>query len=244
MRIKLVISYDGTNYCGWQKQKNGVSIQEILEEAIANASGEKVVVTASGRTDAGVHAEAQVCHFDTNCTIPPEKFYKAINPCLPNDIKVLSSTIVDGDFNARKSAKRKTYKYSFYFSEVDLPLKDRYAVRLEKEPDFEGMIECSKLFIGEHDFKAFSRVGSSVKTTVRTIYSLEIIREKDAFSILITGSGFLYNMVRIISSALLDVGYGKLDEKDVLRAFESGKREALGKTLPPNGLTLKEVYYK
>ena len=243
MRIKLVISYDGTNYHGWQKQKNGISIQEALEKAIELATGEACQTTASGRTDAGVHASGQVVHFDTNSTIPPEKFYRAVNPHLPSDIKVLSSCLVVDNFNARKSAKRKTYKYSCYFSEVELPLRERYAVRLEEEPDYKLMEEGAKLFIGEHDFKAFSATGSSASTTIRTIYSLDIVKEKDAFSILVTGSGFLYNMVRIIAGALLDIGYGKLNEKDIIKAFESRERRVLGKTLPPKGLTLIEVEY-
>lgn len=244
MRIKLVISYDGTNYHGYQKQPNGLSIQEVLENAIEKATGERVTVTASGRTDAGVHAKGQVCHFDTNSTIPPERFFRAINPHLPNDIKVLSSSLVNDDFNARKSAKRKTYAYSFYVAEVENPLKDRYFCYLEKEPDFSKMESVKELFVGEHDFKAFSSTGSSANTTVRTIYSLEVIKEKDSFSILVTGSGFLYNMVRIIAGALLDIGYGKLNEKDIIKAFESGERKVLGKTLPPNGLTLVEVKYE
>ena len=243
MRIKLIVSYDGTNYCGWQRQKNGVSIQETLEKAIETASGEKVVATASGRTDAGVHAEAQVVHFDADSAVPAEKFYKAINPFLPKDIKVISSCQVDCDFNARKSAKRKTYRYKFYFSEVDLPLKDRYAVKLSEEPDFEKIKNACALFVGEHDFKAFSSSGSSVKTTVRTVYSIDVERQNGGFSILITGNGFLYNMVRIISGVLLDVGYGKKTSEDILLALETRKREVLGKTLPAKGLTLVGVEY-
>ncbi len=243
MRIKLVISYDGSNYHGWQRQKNGVSIQEELEKAIESVVGEKTEATASGRTDAGVHAEGQVVHFDTNSTVPPEKFYKALNPFLPNDIKVLSSGLVEDNFNARKSAKKKTYKYSFYFSEVDLPLKERYAVRLEEKPNFKLIKECAKLFVGEHDFKAFSSAGSSVKTTVRTIYSVEIERELNGFAVLVTGNGFLYNMVRIMVGAILDVGYGKKSLQDIEQAFTNGKRETLGKTLPAKGLTLQKVEY-
>ncbi len=243
MRIKLVISYDGTNYCGWQKQKNGVSIQEVLEKAVENATGESVLATASGRTDAGVHASGQVVHFDTNATIPAEKFYKALNPFLPSDVKVLSSSLVDGGFNARKSAKEKTYEYSFYFAEVDLPLKDRYAVRLEETPDFDKMQKALELFVGEHDFKAFSRPGSSVKTTVRRIFSIRLDKKEKGFSISITGGGFLYNMVRIISGAILDVGYNKITLLDIERALETGKRELLGKTLPAKGLTLVKVEY-
>ncbi len=243
MRIKLVISYDGTNYHGWQRQKNGVSVQEVLENAIENATGEKVSATASGRTDAGVHAKGQVVHFDTDSTIPPEKFYKAINPRLPSDIKVLSSAMEKDSFSAVKSAKKKTYKYSFYFSEVELPLRERYAVMLEEEPDFERMQEGAKAFEGEHDFKAFCASGSSVKTTVRRIYSLDIIREEEGFSVLVTGNGFLYNMVRIIAGVILDIGYGKKSVADIEKAFSSGKREVLGKTLPAKGLTLEKVEY-
>ena len=243
MRYVMKIAYDGTDYAGWQRQKNGVSIQETLEKAIETASGEKVVATASGRTDAGVHAEAQVVHFDADSAVPAEKFYKAINPFLPKDIKVISSCQVDCDFNARKSAKRKTYRYKFYFSEVDLPLKDRYAVKLSEEPDFEKIKNACALFVGEHDFKAFSSSGSSVKTTVRTVYSIDVERQNGGFSILITGNGFLYNMVRIISGVLLDVGYGKKTSEDILLAFETRKREVLGKTLPAKGLTLVGVEY-
>lgn len=244
MRIKLIVSYDGTNYQGWQRQKNGVSIQEVLEDAVATATGERVVVTASGRTDAGVHAKGQVCHFDTNSTIPPDRFYKALNPHLPSDIKVLSSMEVSSDFNARKSAKQKTYSYAFYLSSVELPLKERYACRIEKEVDYFAMESAKQLFIGEHDFKAFSSTGSSVKTTVRTIYSLDIIKENDGFTISVCGSGFLYNMVRIIAGALLDIGCGKLNKKDIIKAFSTNDRSVLGKTLPPKGLTLMEVKYE
>ena len=243
MRIKLVISYDGTNYCGYQIQPNGLSIQEVLESAIEKATGEKITVTASGRTDAGVHAKGQVCHFDTTSTIPPERFYKAINPHLPGDIKVLSSSLVSDEFNARKSAKKKTYAYSFYISETELPLKERYFCHLDREIDFDKMEKAKRLFVGEHDFKAFCSVGSSVKTTVRTIYSVEIKKGDNEFSVYITGSGFLYNMVRIIAGALIDIGYSRLTEEDIVKALESGKRDILGKTLPAKGLTLIGVNY-
>ncbi len=243
MRIKLVISYDGTNYHGYQIQPNGLSIQEVLESAIEKATGEKTTVTASGRTDAGVHANGQVCHFDTISTIPPERFYKAINTHLPSDIKVLSSCLVSDEFNARKSAKKKTYAYSFYISETELPLKERYFCHLEKAPDLERIKANKNLFVGEHDFKAFCTVGSSVKSTIRTIYSIEIEEGNNEFRILVTGSGFLYNMVRIIAGALIDIGYSRLQKEDILKAFETGKRDILGKTLPAKGLTLIKVEY-
>ena len=243
MRVMLIVSYDGSNYCGLQKQKNGVSIQQVLESAIEKATGKVASVTASGRTDAGVHAEGQVFHFDTESSIPDDRFYKAINAFLPNEIKVLASKEVEKDFNARKSAKKKTYAYSFYYSEFELPLLDRYSVRIDSAPNFDKMEQASKLFIGEHDFKAFSATGSSVKSTVRKIYSIDIKKEEKGFKIFITGGGFLYNMVRIISGVLLDVGYGKKSEDDILNAFSTGRRELLGKTLPAKGLTLIEVEY-
>ncbi len=243
MRIKLVISYDGTNYCGWQRQKNGVSVQETLESALYELTKESVTVTASGRTDAGVHAQGQVVHFDTESSIPHDKFYLALNPFLPKDVKALSSERVDEQFNARKSAKKKTYAYEFYISEVELPLKERYAERLERAPNFVLMEKATQLFIGERDFKAFCATGSSVKTTVRTIYSIDVIKKDEGFTINLTGSGFLYNMVRIIAGVLLDVGLGKKSEQDIISAFNTGKRETLGKTLPAKALTLKKVDY-
>lgn len=243
MRIKLVISYDGTNYCGWQRQKNGVSVQETLESALYELTKESVTVTASGRTDAGVHAQGQVVHFDTESSIPHDKFYLALNPFLPKDVKALSSERVDEQFNARKSAKKKTYAYEFYISEVELPLKERYAERLERAPDLIKMRSAGEKFCGEHDFKAFSATGSLVKSTIRTIYSVDIVEVENGLKILVTGNGFLYNMVRIIAGVLLDVGLGKKTEQDIVLAFNTGKRETLGKTLPAKALTLISVIY-
>lgn len=243
MIIKLTISYDGTNYCGYQKQKNGVSVQEVLEKAIENATGKKITTTASGRTDAGVHAEGQVVSFSYDGSIPPERFYLALNPLLPSDIKAISSSGEKEDFNARKSAKEKTYSYSFYYSGVELPLRDRYALRLDRKPNFELMKESAKLLEGEHDFKAFCATKSSVKSTTRTIYSIEILEDKEGFSINVSGNGFLYNMVRIIAGTLLDVGYEKKAKEDILLALKDGKREHLSKTLPAKALTLKQVEY-
>ena len=243
MRVLLTLSYDGTNFCGWQRQKNGVSVGETIENAIFALTGEKVSVTGSGRTDAGVHALGQTAHFDTNSTIPAEKFYKALNPFLPPEIKAISSKEVDKNFNACRTAKKKTYSYSFYCSEVEIPTLDRYALRIDKAPDFNLMKSAIELLVGEHDFKAFCASGSTAKTSVRTIYSIEIVSNKNGFSLEVTGNGFLYNMVRIISGALLDVGYGSKTLADIKRALETGKREILGKTLPAKALTLISVLY-
>ena len=148
MRIKLVLNYDGTNFNGWQKQTKGRTVQQTVEEAVFLLTGEKVSITGSGRTDAGVHAKAQVAHFDIeNCTIPPKNFAKALNTKLPDDVKVIKSELADGDFNACRSAKRKTYGYSFYVSETLVPLKERYAVQLESEPDFSLMEKGARAFV-------------------------------------------------------------------------------------------------
>lgn len=243
MKIMMTISYDGTCYCGWQRQKNGVSVQEIVENALKTLTDTSISVVASGRTDAGVHAEGQVVSFDYDGSIPAEKFYLALNTILPDDIKCLNSKKVRDDFNARKSAKMKTYAYKFYISSTILPLLDRYAYNVKEQPDFAKMQSAANLLLGEHDFKAFCSVGSSVNSTVRTIYSIDIKRENNWFEIYVCGSGFLYNMVRIIASTLLDIGLNKKSIRDIEEALSDGQRERLSKTLCAKGLRLVSVQY-
>lgn len=242
--IKLTLSYDGTNYCGWQKQKNGVSVQEIVEKALKELTGKEISVVASGRTDAGVHAEAQVVSFEYDGNIPPDRLYLALNTILPNDVKSISSKEVEDSFNARKSAKKKTYVYSFYVSKTILPLLERYATLVKEKPDLDLMKKASKLLIGKHDFSAFCSVGSSVKTTTRTIYSIDVFEEGNLIKVCVCGNGFLYNMVRIIAGTLLEIGQKKRTEESIVKALESGKRELLAKTLPAKGLSLKSVEYR
>ncbi len=243
MRIKLTLSYDGTAYCGWQVQPNGITVQEVVENAVMSVTGEKVRVTGSGRTDAGVHAQGQVAHFDTESTVPPHKFYKALNGYLPQDVKILKSEQIADDFHACNTAKKKTYEYTLYCADTELPLIDRYAVKLEKEPDLKAMQQTAKEFLGEHDFKAFSATGSSVKTTVRTIYDIAVIREEEKIKIRVTGNGFLYNMVRIMVGAILGVGNGELTVEDVKKALATGERAVQIKTLSAKGLCLIKVEY-
>ena len=243
MRVKITVEYDGTNYCGWQVQPNGLTVQECVENAVFLATGEKVRVTGSGRTDAGVHAQGQVAHFDTNCTIPPEKIYKALNVHLPQDIRVLSSERAEDDFHACNNVKKKTYRYSFYISQVEQPLKDRYAVMLDKTPNVELMREGAQSFVGEHDFKAFCSSGSGAKTTVRTIYSVDVVLKEKDLSVTVMGNGFLYNMVRIMVGTLLEVGYGKIPLSTIEQMLKTGKRTLGGKTLPARGLRLEQVEY-
>lgn len=242
MRIILKISYDGTDYCGWQRQKNGLSVQEVLENALSTLTNEKITLIASGRTDSGVHAEGQVAHFDTNSSIPPEKFYLAVNALLPNDIRVLSSSLAKEDFHARYTAKRKTYVYNFYISDVSLPLKERYAVRIEDFNEEKASAVLQEI-VGTHDFKCFLSSGSEIKTTVRTIYFANVCKNGNDVRIEVCGNGFLYNMVRIIAGTVLDASNGKITADDLKEALLKGDRNLVGKTAPAKGLTLKSVEY-
>lgn len=248
MRYALKIAYDGTDYAGWQRQKNALSVQEALENAMREALGRECKTTASGRTDAGVHAAGQVCHFDAEgLTIPPEKLPDCINRFLPPGIRILCGAAAGEGFDCNRSAKRKTYRYSLYVSGREMPLKERYAVRVETAPGLQALRETARLFEGERDFKAFCASGSSVKTTVRTIYSVRI-EEGETFGsrdvdIYVCGNGFLYNMVRTMAGELLDVASGKRTRESLSEAFGTGKRELLGRTMPAKGLTLLSVEY-
>ena len=248
MRYILKIAYDGTAYAGWQRQKNAVSIQEKMELAVQDALGVKVNITASGRTDAGVHAVGQVCQFDADLTVPPEKMPDCLNRYLPEDIRVIDGWQGKADFDCNRSAKRKTYCYSLYVAPRDMPLKDRYATRVETAPALVELQAVAKLFEGERDFKAFCASGSSVKTTVRTVYEVRVEESQSYGSrdvkIFVTGNGFLYNMVRTMVGELLDIALGRKTQESLSQAFVSGKRELLGKTMPAKGLTLMQVCYE
>ncbi len=247
MRYVLKIAYDGTAYAGWQRQPNALSVQEALENALQAALGADRRITASGRTDAGVHAAGQVCHFDGDFTVPPERMPDCLNRYLPPDIRVIEGWQAGEDFDSNRSAKRKTYCYSVYVAERDMPLKERYAVRIERAPDVAALRAAAKLFEGEKDFKAFCAAGSSVKTTVRTVYEVRVEEEESYGSrdvkIYVTGNGFLYNMVRTIAGELLDIALGKRTEESLFKAFQEGDRSLLGKTMPAKGLTLMQVNY-
>ena len=249
MRYVLKIAYDGTEYAGWQRQKNALSVQECLENAILQALGIDLRVTASGRTDAGVHAAGQVCHFDSDeITVPPEKLPDCLNRFLPPDIRLLEGWQAAQGFDSNRSAKRKTYCYSLYESRREMPLKDRYAVRVDELPPIDKLQELAKLLEGEHDFKAFCASGSAVKTTVRTVYEVSVEESKSfglrEVKIYVTGNGFLYNMVRTMVGELLELSNGKRTIESLQKAFETGERHLLGKTMPAKGLLLHSVYYE
>ncbi|MBR1925671.1 MAG: tRNA pseudouridine(38-40) synthase TruA [Clostridia bacterium] len=244
-KIKLVVQYVGTNYCGWQKQKNGKSVQEVIEKAILKVLGEPCQVFGAGRTDAGVHAEGQVAHFETIANIYPPKLYHLINTALPDDIRILNSEEVSSDFHSRFSAKKKTYEYKFYVSDTILPLLEQTQTRVGYEFCYKKAKKACKFFVGTHNFSAFCASGTKVKDTTRTIYSLKLnkVSEKE-YSLMVCGNGFLYNMVRILAGTIIEVGLNKKEASDIKNIIKSGKRELAGKTMPAKGLTLKKIEYE
>lgn len=243
MRYALTIAYDGTDYCGWQVQPNGATVQAEVEGAVYRAFGVRARVCASGRTDSGVHALGQVAHVDLPVDIRGDRLADALNVCLPQDISVLSSRAVEGTFDANRSAKRKTYRYNMYISPRRNPLKERYSVRLENDVDIPLMQKAGALFVGVHDFKAYCASGSQVKTTEREIYSLAVTRSGEDLTVEVCGNGFLYNMVRTLVGTLLRCASGKLTEEDIKNSLLSGDRTLVGKTMPAKGLVLYGVEY-
>lgn len=251
--IKLLLEFDGTGYSGWLRQsKPGVvTVQSVVEQAVQKLTGEFSEVIGCSRTDAGVHAIGYIANIHTNSSIPPERFFLALNPLLPGSIKVRSSEEVPPDFHAVYSATQKTYRYYFYFDAVQRPLfchRAWNAGRTLKLPVAAALktanAACSYL-IGEHDFSAFRAVGGLAKTTVRTIYKAEVKQESEAvFYLEISGNGFLYNMVRIISGTLVEVMQGKRMPQNLAEILQSGERKKAGMTAPPHGLYLYHVRYE
>jgi len=243
--IKLVIEYDGKDFNGWQKQPNKLNIQGTIEQAIKQITGEEVELMASGRTDSGVHAIGQVANFKTNSNLPTEKFPIAINSNIKKSIIIKSAEEVDERFHSRLTCKRKTYRYIINNSKYGTAIYRNLETHIPIKLDVEKMKKAIKYFEGEHDFKAFKASGTSSKSSIRTIYKAEVCEKEDErIWIELTGNGFLYNMVRIISGTLVDVGLGKILVEDVPKIIESRKRENAGKTLPPQGLYLVNVEYE
>lgn len=241
--IKLTLQYDGTAYHGWQIQKNAVTIQETVEEAIEKITGARINPTGCGRTDAGVHAENYVCNFYTDLSIPAEKFPYALNSLLPNDIVCIGANEENADFHAKNSARSKRYVYRILNREFPDAFLCRYAWHVKYPLDVKKMQEAARAFVGEHDFIGFASSGFTVKTTVREIYSLDVTRDNDIITIDIKGNGFLYNMVRIIAGTLVFAGSGKINPATMAEIIASRDRNRAGITAPPQGLCLKEVYY-
>ncbi|KOP79680.1 tRNA pseudouridine synthase A [Lysinibacillus sp. FJAT-14745] len=244
-RLKAIISYDGTQFSGYQVQPGERTVQAELERVLAIMhKGEKVKVTASGRTDARVHATGQTLHFDSPLAIPVDKYMKALNVQLPRDIRVMSMEEVAADFHARYSVTGKRYRYIWSCEPVQSPFRRQYTVETNGvKPNVEAMQEAAKAIIGTHDFSCFCAANTSVKDKVRTVTSLQFEWSGEELHMVIEGNGFLYNMVRIIAGTLWEVGIGRRDIDNVELVVKSMNRDQAGKTAPPQGLYLEKVFY-
>ncbi len=242
-RIKLIVAYDGTEYSGWQIQPEAPTIEMYLDKAIHELTGENVHVTGASRTDAGVHAYGNVAVFDTDSTIPGDRFTFALNRFLPDSIVIQDSWEVAGDFHPRHCNTRKTYEYRILNTAVPLPQKRNFTWHVAGSIDIDKMREAASYIVGEHDFKSFCCVRTQAESTVRTIYSLEVLQEGSEIIIRIKGNGFLYNMVRIITGTLIQVGKGRFEPEYVKQMLEAKDRTVAGQTAPPQGLTLVGIEY-
>lgn len=243
-RIKLTVAYDGTNYCGWQVQPNGITIEEVLNKAITALTGKETVVIGASRTDSGVHALGNVAVFDTDSRIPPERFSYALNRRLPRDIVVAESAEVPLDWHPRYQNTKKTYEYHIINSKIPYPTKRLYNYIVSFDLDVERMRQGASYLLGEHDFAAFCCIRTNAKTTVRTITDLQIEQNGEEIVIRVTGNGFLYNMVRIIAGILVRVGRGFYEPEKVKELLEGRERTREAVTAPPQGLFLMEVVYE
>ncbi len=241
--IKLIMAYDGSSYYGFQVQKQGPTIQEVLEKALRELTGERIRVTPAGRTDAGVHALGQVVNFRTESSIPPERFAPALNTCLPRDIRIKLSREVPDDFHARYDAIGKVYTYRIYQGPYPSPFLRNYAHFVPKPLDWGKILEAAAILQGRYDFKSFQAAGSKVKDTVRTLNRVELARRGPLYQLTFVGDGFLYHQVRNMVGTLLEVGAGRLQPDDVEGILKARRRECAGPTAPAAGLFLSRVLY-
>lgn len=243
-RYRLLIEYDGTEYAGWQRQENALAVQQVAERAWERITGEKTSVIGASRTDAGVHALWQVAHVDSETRIPAEKLCFALNASLPPDVRVWRSEEAEAGFHACRNALRKRYDYTWALGPFAPAIGYRQAWHMPYALDEAAMESALASLIGLHDFAAFAASGHSAKTTVREIFSAALAREGRYLRLSVEGSGFLYNMVRIIAGTLTDIGKGKLAAEAFAQALRSLDREDLGQTAPPQGLCLMRIDYE
>lgn len=257
-RIRLIISYDGTRYVGWQVQKNGTAVEQVINKHLSKLLGEEITVIGASRTDSGVHALGNVAVFDTEARIPSEKIALALNQSLPEDIKIVRSEEVEADFHPRRRNCAKTYRYTILNSRVNFPLHRLYTDYVYYELNTGKMLEAAEYLLGEHDFTAFSSAGGQQLSMVRTIHRIEIEEEllpdippsgqqhffpPKLVRITITGNGFLYNMVRIIAGTLEKVGMGIWPPEYVREILESRDRSRSAPKAAARGLTLLKIDY-
>ncbi len=243
MRVKLVVAYEGTNYCGWQIQPNGITIEQVLNETLSSLLGEEITVTGASRTDAGVHSLGNVAVFETHTKMPAEKISFALNQRLPEDIVVQESCQVPEDFHPRFSKSRKTYEYRILNCRFRQPLERRTSYFYHYPLNVSAMQKAAAYLVGEHDFTSFASVHAQTNTYVRTIYALDVVREGDMIRIRVQGNGFLYNMVRIIAGTLIQVGAGIKKPEDMESILAGKDRELAGPTAPAHGLTMIGLEY-
>lgn len=244
MTYKLTMAYDGTNYHGWQRQKNGITVQEVLEGVLGDIFGAQTTVTGCSRTDAGVHARIYVCSFSAQTTIPADKIPFVLNTKLPGDIRAYKCEAVHDTFNARFETVTKAYEYKIVNAPFQNPLIRNYAWHYPIKLDVEKMKRAAQIICGKHDFASFCAAGSVVKSTVRNLTELTVSKDGDIITVRAAADGFLYNMVRIIVGTLVYVGCGKLSENDIAQLIEKKDRRHPGITAPPQGLALVEVNYE
>ncbi len=246
-KYKIVIAYDGTNYGGWQVQKNAVSIQSLIERSLSRILRAKTSLCGSGRTDAGVHSLGQTAHFVTEASIPPSRILFSLNGLLPPDIRILSIERVPLEFHARYSATSKVYHYHLHLDSVPDPFKHLYSYHVPHPVDIELLKQIVKFFIGTHDFSSFANEGhqgSAARNAVRTIDRIDIVEEPGGVRLEFEGNGFLYKMVRNIVGTLLDVCAGKIPKEAIPAIFAAKDRRKAGRAAPPHGLYLMEVKYE
>lgn len=242
-RIKLIVAYDGTNYCGWQTQINGITVEEVLNKTLSGLLKEDIRVIGASRTDSGVHALGNVAVFDTESKIPGDKFSFALNQRLPEDIRIQESCQVADDFHPRFCDTIKTYEYKILNRKFALPTERLYSAFVYYPLDVEKMQMAAAYLVGEHDFKSFCSSGSQVESTVRTITDISIEKHGEMISIRVSGNGFLYNMVRIIVGTLMKIGLGVWEPERMEEILNACDRNAAGSKAEARGLTLVEIRY-
>lgn len=243
-RVFMKIAYDGTNYCGWQIQINGITVEEVINKHLSELLNEEIAVIGASRTDSGVHAMGNVAVFDTETRIPAEKICFALNQRLPDDIRILESREVPQDFHPRFCNSTKTYQYKILNRKIPIPTERLYSHFVYMDLNIEKMKKAAEYIVGEHDFKSFCSTRTQVENTVRTIYSLDIEKKEDMIYITISGNGFLYNMVRIIVGTLMKVGLSVYPPEHVKEIIEACDRNVAGPKAPAQGLTLLKIDYE